>query len=379
MAGFPNNTAEAQARVESSHLLMRRTVSVLHAVYQSGGHACLEQPRNSIVWAEPVVQSFLLDIAADLIQVPACKFGLNLKKHWVLATSWRPLQQLQGVCEHEAGFHPSFHGKRDADGTFLSRNTSVFPAQMCALYMRAIAPLFSGLPSDAVASHVSWHEALASLPPRPVDDFPVAQQDGGGIYSCPDWTSPPPGVSDVFRDMRNELMQFFATHGVFDRLRKHVAESSRQPLFNEAEVSAMRGFWESWFRSQGFSEEISWRVPEDQPYCLFALEKLSQALHDRSVRRCMIGIPPCGLICRLVFLLALRVTYPSAIVSFRALRTSTLHRLMCRSAPAIGRVLMRTPNCWMQWSSRSMKPVIFINVNPWPRLRLGGHGLPWEK
>ena len=281
VAGLPGNDEAAQARVDSSHLLMRRTVSILHAVYQSGGHVCLEQPRNSIAWVEPVVQSFLLDIAADLIQVPACRFGVNLKKHWLLASSWRPLQQLQGVCEHESGFHPAFHGKRDAEGTFLSRNTSVFPVQMCAMYMRAIAPLFSELQPDAIASHVSWPEALASLPHRPVDDFPVAQQDGGGIYSSPDWTSPPPGVSDIFRGLRNELMQFFATRGVFDRLRKHVAESSRQPLFDEAEVSAMRGFWESWFRSQGFSEDISWQVPEDQPYCLYALEKLSQALHDR--------------------------------------------------------------------------------------------------
>ncbi|OLP88826.1 hypothetical protein AK812_SmicGene29782 [Symbiodinium microadriaticum] len=30
--------------------------------------------------------------------------------------------------------------------------------------------------ADAIASPVSWPEALASLPPRPVDDFPVAQQ-----------------------------------------------------------------------------------------------------------------------------------------------------------------------------------------------------------
>ena len=80
VAGLPGNDKAAQARVASSHLLMRRTVSILHAVYQSGGHVCLEQPRNSIAWVEPVVQSFLLDIAADLIQVPACRFGVNLKK-----------------------------------------------------------------------------------------------------------------------------------------------------------------------------------------------------------------------------------------------------------------------------------------------------------
>ncbi|CAE7243204.1 unnamed protein product [Symbiodinium sp. CCMP2592] len=191
LGGFPSNNAEAQGRVQSSHLLLSRAVMILHAVFQSGNHVSLEQPRNSMAWAEPVTQAWLLEIEADVIQVAACSYGSNYAKHWAFATSWRPLQQLQSACRHAAGHHDVFHGKRDATGQFVSRYTAVFPPMLCNAFMEAISPLF---PVNTKATgFTSLHQALSALPVRPLNDFPTGQQDGGGIYSQPDWTSPPAG------------------------------------------------------------------------------------------------------------------------------------------------------------------------------------------
>ncbi|CAE7322072.1 unnamed protein product [Symbiodinium sp. CCMP2592] len=281
LAGFPSNNDEAQERVRSSHLLLSRAVMLLHAVYQSGNHVSLEQPRNSMAWAEPVTQAFLLEIAADVIQVAACSYGSSYAKYWAFATSWRPLQQLQSTCQHAAGHHDAFHGKRDAAGQFVSRHTAVFPPMLCNAFMEAISPLF---PQNSHATDfTSLDQALSALPIRPLNDFPTGQQDGGGIYSQPDWTSPPAGSKDTFRQLRQDMWGFFKEHKLFDRLRKHVSQSSQEPLIQQHELPALRSIWEDWFRAQGFTDSVSWEVAPDQPYCLQALELLSKALDDRDV------------------------------------------------------------------------------------------------
>ncbi|CAE7643123.1 unnamed protein product [Symbiodinium sp. CCMP2592] len=281
LAGFPSNNDEAQERVRSSHLLLSRAVMLLHAVYQSGNHVSLEQPRNSMAWAEPVTQAFLLEIAADVIQVAACSYGSSYAKYWAFATSWRPLQQLQSTCQHAAGHHDTFHGKRDATGQFVSRHTAVFPPMLCNAFMEAISPLF---PENSHATDfTSLDQALSALPIRPLNDFPTGQQDGGGIYSQPDWTSPPAGSKDTFRQLRQDMWGFFKEHKLFDRLRKHVSQSSQEPLIQQHELPALRSIWEDWFRAQGFTDSVSWEVAPDQPYCLQALELLSKALDDRDV------------------------------------------------------------------------------------------------
>ncbi|CAE7493807.1 unnamed protein product [Symbiodinium sp. CCMP2592] len=227
------------------------------------------------------LRAFLLEIAADVIQVAACSYGSSYAKHWAFATSWRPLQQLQSTCRHTAGHHDVFHGKRDATGQFVSRHTAVFPPMLCNAFMEAISPLFPE--NTQVTGFTSLHQALSALPVRPLNDFPTGQQDGGGIYSQPDWTSPPAGQKDTFRQLRQDLWGFFKQHKLFDRLRKHVSESSQKPLIQQHELPALRAIWEDWFRAQGFADSVSWEIAPDQPYCLQALELLSKALDDRDV------------------------------------------------------------------------------------------------
>ena len=125
--------------------------------------------------------------------------------------------------------------------------------------------------------------ALASVSTLPYDSFPRASQDGGGIYSVPDWATPQPGISDSFKTLRADLRDLLLQWRVPLRLRQFVADGRAQPLFSEPEVQQLRRCWECWFRSKGFLEGVDWSVAAGQPYALRALELLAKALQDRDV------------------------------------------------------------------------------------------------
>ena len=119
----PIQRCSSQHRVRKSFTLLHRCVQILLAVFQSGDHCDLEQPRNALSWLEPCVQGYLLDIAADLVVVAACAFDSDTK-HWLFATSWRDLQSLASQCPHPHGTHPPIHGVDPETGNFRSRHSS---------------------------------------------------------------------------------------------------------------------------------------------------------------------------------------------------------------------------------------------------------------
>ena len=278
--GLPSNGPAEDQRVASSRLILTRTISILYAVYQAGGHVSLEQPRNAMSWLEPATQGFLLDISADLVVVAACAFESDFFKHWIFASSWRPLQALQSICQHPKHFHPCYAGKTSSEGHFLSRETAEFPAPLAQRFMALLDALF---PSKLGAAALSFPETLASLPVRPLHSFPRACQDGGGIYSVPDSATPQPGVPDLFKVLRADLRQLLLQWRIPCRLRRMVADASAQPVFSTAEVRQLRTVWEHWFRAVGFSESVDWTVAEGQPYSLQALELLAKSMQDRDV------------------------------------------------------------------------------------------------
>ena len=110
------------------------------------------------------------------------------------------LASASAVCLHAEGTHAPIHGL-DSDGNFRSRLSA-----QCKAFVDSIQDLFVG---GAPLSASTMQQVLASVPVRPVDDFPRATQDGAGIYSYPDWSVPPPGVEDVFKPLRQQLHDFF--------------------------------------------------------------------------------------------------------------------------------------------------------------------------
>ena len=198
--GLPGNTPQQQARVRSSQRLLYRCTCILRAVFSAGGHVSLEQPTNAMSWLESFVQSFLSKIQASLVVIPACSVGQDLAKSWLFATSFQGLQPLAAKCTH-GNTHVQVAGVQDAQGHFLSQRTAEYPARLASKFCLQVAPLFSaglkqaawpGNPqSPSAARFCTLGFALQCIPHKPRSAPPFGAQDGGGIYSLPDWSYAP--------------------------------------------------------------------------------------------------------------------------------------------------------------------------------------------
>ncbi|CAE7353172.1 unnamed protein product [Symbiodinium sp. CCMP2592] len=146
-------------------------------------------------------QDMLSEIQASLVNIPACSVG-----------------------------HQSVAGARDEHGNFLSQRTAEYPAQLAEKFSEKARHLFSSARPAYSVAPCSLKFALASVPKKPRSSTPTAAQDGGGIYSLPDWSLGPRYQSDSLHDLRKD--------------------------------------W-------------NFSVQEGQPYCLSALERLSTMLGDK--------------------------------------------------------------------------------------------------
>ena len=142
MNGLPSNDAQMQAKVVASRTILLRCVQILRAAFMAGAQVSLEQPRNALSWNEPFVQSFVRDLRLDLVVAAVCHWGADFFKHWIFGTTFRALQQLQGVCTHGKDFHPPFAGIRDSSGNYLSRATAMFPQALADTFAEIVCPLF---------------------------------------------------------------------------------------------------------------------------------------------------------------------------------------------------------------------------------------------
>ncbi|CAE7325932.1 Plscr3 [Symbiodinium sp. CCMP2592] len=278
--GLPGNTASQQERVLNSQKLLYRCVCLLRAAFNSGAHVSLEQPTNAMSWLEPFVQDMLAEIQASLVNIPACSVGQNIAKSWLFACSFDDMQALAGTCSHSEG-HPSVAGVRDELGNFLSQRTAEYPAELANSFAQQAAKLFSSCrPSHSVPT-CSLAFALASIPKKPRAATTTASQDGGGIYSLPDWSMGPRYQSDSLHDLRKEWQSWLLSHRIPLRLQQHVAAGSNSPLFSEEETSWLRGSFKRFSDAHSPARDWDFSVQEGQPYCLSALERLSTLLGDK--------------------------------------------------------------------------------------------------
>ena len=278
--GFPDNTRSQQQRVEVSQKLMYRSVCILRAVFASGGHASLEQPTNSMAWLEPFVQDFLSEVQATLSVIPACSVGVDVAKQWLFASSFAPIQQLAGTCSHK-GQHQSVIGTGDEQGNFLSRRTAEYPSALTARYSNIVSPLFEGHRLNACSSFCALSFALQCIPPKERAAPPFGAQDGGGIYSTPDWSYGPRYHPDLLSDLRKEWQQWLLEKHVPARLAQHVATQSEQPLFTEEETTWLQQSFKRFSDKHSTSQDWDFSVPPGQPYCLSALSRLSHLVADK--------------------------------------------------------------------------------------------------
>ena len=276
--GRSDLTDAESERLRTSFSLATRCISLLLAVFESGGQTCLEHPRNSMLWLLKEAQFYLNSVAADVVVTSACQWQQDWFKHWAFATSLRSLQSLAGVCPHGKDAHAQIWGVKDETGQHLSRLTATYPESLASAFAQHVLPLFTPLPD---ANFVVLQECMQLLPRKPMSaSFPCATQDGGGIFSMPDWSSPQPGKDDVLREVRHKLHAKLLQLRAPQRLREHVANNTNSPLFTSEEVFELRAIWDAVLAP---SSGLDWQVSVGQPYSLSALEAVASFISDKDV------------------------------------------------------------------------------------------------
>ena len=162
----------------------------------------LEHPRNSIAWRLPELSHTLRAISADVVVIAARAHGANFRKHWALATCFRPLQELASARQRPSDFHEPYAGVQDDSGNFKShvRRQNIRPPGTAVCIHRA-----HSVSRKPGTSHLCRSAAAARSPRyhtnrfRPASPAPTMT---GGIASLPDWSTPPPGVQDKLQPMR---------------------------------------------------------------------------------------------------------------------------------------------------------------------------------
>ena len=125
-------------------------------------------------------------------------------------------------------------------------------------------------------------------------DTPFAYQDGAGIYSVPDWSTPPPGTPDILCELRSKLGKWIFANKIPHRLRAHALQYRPEPLFSNDEIAELRRLFQEWVSLQGVSDVIDWTIPEHQPYALHALQFFAKLVKDKDDMLCQClleGVP----------------------------------------------------------------------------------------
>ena len=274
--GLPGLAPEDLLKVQDSHAMLSHCIQALTVTYASGGDGHLEQPTTAMSWSEPCVQQWLLTASCHCINLPACLYGVDWQKSWMMASSLEALTSLGGVCEHGSQAHQSITGTRDASGAFVSRKTAEYPPLLAESFATVISPLLSHSNRD-----LSVPESLRILPIKNLQDAPFSRQDGGGMPSIADWSSPSVGVEDIFRSIRHEVFQSLLDTGDFRILQKAFHEKQSDPPVPAHMVQRFQSILHEFLLKH--DKTPNWSIPHDQPMHLYILQSLSEIMMDRDV------------------------------------------------------------------------------------------------
>ena len=272
LQGRADLSPEDLTKVQESSLMLERCSICIRVSYQAGGHGHLEQPSTAMSWDEPFIQNMLLECNCNCVSLPACSFGVDWAKCWLIATTFDDLKALGSKCEHPRGTHQSIAGVIDEHGAFLSRATATYPAKLCEALASKIAPLLS----KGQRVH-NLHSAETILPIKMLDELPNARNDGGGLPSHADW-SQFNASQDFLGTLRKNWMKHILDHQWHKRLVAHFANGHDCPPFSENELQPLKEFLDEFLTAQGIFPD--WDIPHDQPMHLHILEALGKIIHD---------------------------------------------------------------------------------------------------
>lgn len=270
LQGF--DTMRAKLEAQESYNILAATIELLELFWIHGSHIALEQPETAMSWSEPIVIAWIQRLGLYLTRVAQCAWvepQHQLKKSWMIASSF-PLPELETQCTHQ---HPSFKGKRDVSGNFISQQTSCYPQRMTQQLAKSSSHLVTHKPEVS-----TWENALEKLPaqaPMPNEGSSLSCADGGGISSNGDWTSP--RGSDVFSDLRRAWLLQGLEHQVLRKTNPETTIDFEQWLTPDF-ISTLRNITDNFFSSHGLdSTPIS---STGQPFVLHLLRNFATILDD---------------------------------------------------------------------------------------------------
>ena len=190
----------------------------------SGSSWWASHSRSSLLWLDPAVRSWLSVHAPYCAHVAACQYGLPLPKEWAFWANFSVLAPIACKCPHPPRFHPSFAGRRNADGSFATRQTACYPDALAAAIAAQIAPFLS-IRSTAIA----FGEWPSLLPPSFVWPQPSGRiEDGASAF----WGTP--REPDVLKPLRTAWLCRLQTPGLLSGLLTHLVSFKDSPLSETA-------------------------------------------------------------------------------------------------------------------------------------------------
>lgn len=189
-------------RFFSSREIMLRTIHLLRLNHVHGGYSSLESPLSAMTWDEDFVKLACIEFLVETAIFSHCQTCEPGEEPW--NKDWKFVSNIPGFSESSLQCqclyrHPSFAGKRDHDGKFISSNTAQYPLRL----VDRINKFFNlKIMSSTTKSFQDMRSLLDTLPERaPLRLTHIP--DGGGLASSALW--PLPFTSDVFLLLRKKL------------------------------------------------------------------------------------------------------------------------------------------------------------------------------
>ena len=267
------NTEDCHRRFYESKEILYRTSVILHVQHIHGGYSGLEQPLHAMSWNEPFIlearRNFLTESAIFSHCMVLEETDTALNKHWLFVTNISNFHQadLQCTCDIQ---HGSFAGTKTNNGDYESKLTAEYPQRLVQHMSKFLRLEPSSTTHD---DFVSWDSVRSSLPRSPPAKF-YHIPDGGGLVSSALW--PLPFKKDVFKSLRKQLEELAFSFGLTSSVPLHIRQRCTSSPFSSEVMEAT----EAVFRSFLDDSELTFDIPEGQPFRLHVLRRLALLMED---------------------------------------------------------------------------------------------------
>ena len=275
LQGVPGLNSYELQQVQESYLMLSRCITCLTLIFQAGGHVHLEQPPSAMSWLEDCVIQFLKLISAWCVVIAACAYGKNWSKSWMFASSLQAISDLGAICTHPPNTHLQIRGRHPTSGEFLSRQTACYPDALAKKFANIIFSLLSQSKCDW-----SWKNRHLLLPIKGRCEAPISYEDGGGIWSLPDWSLPGREDPDTFRNLRQGWVQRILHLKLDKQLQMYFSQQEHpSPPFADDTIQFFREQLIQFFVQHGV--HLDWTIRDHQPMHLLVLQQFSELMQDR--------------------------------------------------------------------------------------------------